>query len=101
MLSSGNCALNILIASDVVKTIYSLINKGVYGRRYPIIGENISYQNYIHKINNILGCDLIPYIIDIETVKKITTGKVFDEYFASLISQKFFIDNEIIHLKSK
>jgi len=83
---------NVLSASDVARAHVWALEGGELGKRYPIVGENISLQDYVAMVNRTVGSSLVPKLIPERLLRSVARGRVFDHYVATLLCQQNYVD---------
>ena len=67
------------------------IENGKIGDRYPLIGTNISLLEYVRLINQAAGHDVVPREIPRYLLRRLTIGRVFDEYAVDFITREHYV----------
>ncbi len=83
---------NVVSAFDVARAHVWALENGKSGERYPVVGENISLQDYVSIVNQATGRAVVPKLISQWALRCIAHGRVFDAYAAALLCRPNYID---------
>jgi len=83
---------NILGACDVARAHVWALEKGTPGERYPVVGENISLQDYVSMVNQATGRARVPKLISQRALRCVAHGRVFDAYTAAMLCRPNYVD---------
>ena len=88
---------NVLGASDVARAHIWALENGKSGERHPVVGENISLQDYLSIANRATGSPMVPKMISERALRCIARGRVFDPYVAALLSRSNYVEVTSCH----
>jgi dihydroflavonol-4-reductase len=88
---------NVLSAFDVARAHVAALEEGQIGERYPVVGQNVSMQEYVAVVNRASGHARIPKLIPRSVFRWVARGRVFDEYAAALLCRMNSIDVHSCH----
>jgi dihydroflavonol-4-reductase len=83
---------NVLGVADVARFHIWALENGEIGQRYAVIGDNISLQEYVSRINRLCGSNCTPRVISPSALRFIARGRVLDGYVASMLSRLNYVD---------
>ena len=79
-------------AFDVARAHIWALENGKLGERYPVVGENISLQDYVSIVNQATGRPMVPKLISPRALRWVAHGRVFDAYSAALLCRPNYVD---------
>jgi dihydroflavonol-4-reductase len=88
---------NVLGAYDVARAHVWALENGKSGERYPVVGENISLQDYVSIVNQATGRAMVPKLISHRVLRCVAHGRVFDAYVAALLCRPNYVDVTSYH----
>lgn len=88
---------NVLGAFDVARAHVWALENGKSGERYPVVGENISLQDYVSIVNQATGRAMVPKMISESALRCVAHGRVFDPYVAALLCRPNYVDITSCH----
>ncbi len=83
---------NVLGARDVARAHVWALENGKTGERYPVVGENISLQDYVSMVNHATGWAKVPKLISQRAIRGVAHGRVFDPYVATMLCRPNYVD---------
>jgi dihydroflavonol-4-reductase len=83
---------NVLGACDVARAHVWALEHGKTGERYPVVGENISLQDYVSMVNYAVGLPKVPKLISQQALRCVAHGRVFDPYVAAMLCRSNYVD---------
>jgi dihydroflavonol-4-reductase len=83
---------NVVSAFDVARAHVWALENGKSGERYPVVGENVSLQDYVSMVNQATGRALVPKLISPRVLHSVAHGRVFDAYAAALLCRPNYVE---------
>jgi nucleoside-diphosphate-sugar epimerase len=88
---------NVLGAFDVARAHVWALENGKSGERYPVVGENISLQDYVSMVNQATGRAMVPKLISQRALRCVAHGRVFDSYVAAMLCRPNYVNVTSYH----
>jgi dihydroflavonol-4-reductase len=85
---------NVIGASDVARAHIWALENGKVGERHPVVGENISLQEFVSIVNLATGRPLVPAVISDGVLHWVARGRVFDGYVAKVLTRSNYVESE-------
>ena len=83
---------NVLGAFDVARAHVWALENGKSGERYPVVGDNVSLQDYVSLVNKAVGRSKVPKLIPQWALHYLAHGRVFDSYVAAMLCRHNYVN---------